>query len=674
MSSRLRRGPSIPYHSSGIREAKERTVQRSTKSFVIVIPPAVLLQDHGQLGHTLSLGPRHRLAQDNGITSTPRISEDSWQMIWGWGLSPETAQRPPICGKLEFDIDLRYARWYHAWVSSSHREQLDVPMSVVPSTAPSLAHFRTDSRNTDVEISPNGDQGDEPSVTPQSTARHIPRKLSLLDRLDSFSHRSFSRPQSRERSALSPPEQVVQTQVLSPIFQEEEPKTAKQDLEKRVNNWRVSASLTATSLAIKQGQTSLEPANIPNDVPIDDAEDSMEDEELNLDDFTWSVSSQGPPDYDEMISIASWDRVPSVHLAHRNQGSVCMTPSTATSFGPSDYTLPSPAPSSLRIFTPDIACRLFEEVPLTPSTATSWGPPSEYPPSPFTDGGISSVDLPYRLTFSRPATPTTATSWGPSSWPPSPVESVTSQAISVHLVDRGVFSRPATPSTATSWGAPLSYPPSPTTPFYVSTPDAGHRAFDEGDLRGRSPWTHGWPYHVAAEVADDSTPWNHTWPYHVSQRESSDGQRSSPINTSTHDANAPWEHGWPYHSSQQQPPHAGNAPHPDAATEVRDPWEHGWPYCGGSSRSQDVVDSRQPWSLGWPYHVRQAESPLSQRVLTGVPSENSQPWVHNWPYRARTSTKSSTSPVSSSPWNHGWPYTQKQTTSVDPSHDHFAGG
>lgn len=56
---RIRRA--LGYHNSGLRESRDRTVQRSSRTFVVVIPPPALLQDHGQLGHTLSSGPRHRL-------------------------------------------------------------------------------------------------------------------------------------------------------------------------------------------------------------------------------------------------------------------------------------------------------------------------------------------------------------------------------------------------------------------------------------------------------------------------------------------------------------------------------------------------------------------------------------------------------------------------------------
>lgn len=62
--SRMRRGPSsISYHNSGLKESREKTVQRGSKSFVIVIPPSSFAQERGQLGHTLSMGPSHRLNQ-----------------------------------------------------------------------------------------------------------------------------------------------------------------------------------------------------------------------------------------------------------------------------------------------------------------------------------------------------------------------------------------------------------------------------------------------------------------------------------------------------------------------------------------------------------------------------------------------------------------------------------
>lgn len=435
---------------------------------------------------------------ENGTTMTPRISDETWQFIWNHifeATTPAPTQRSPISGKIEFDIDFSQARWYSSWISSSHRDHLELPFSTNPSAAPSLAHFREESKSTSVD-----DHVDEHSQTPTRlptrlneivapTARHVPRKLSLVDRFDAVSIRSGSR-----RSALSPQELAHPTsQTLSPIVQEEEPKSARHALDTRVKSWRASAVLKPTPLAAI-GQTSLEPANMPNTLPIDDTLISTSDQELNLADFAWSISSMGPDD-DEPISPMSWDRLPSVHIAHRMQGSVCMTPSDCTSFGPSDYTLPSPVASFYRLPSPDIAHRMYEDVPPTPSTVTSWGAPLSYPPSPFSYSRVPSVDLGDRYVFSRPATPSTATSWGPASWLSSPVSVDMEQ--SIHMGDRGEYSRPVTPSTATSWGAPLSYPPTPATPEFVHTPDAGHRVFDEYILSlpwNYKPWPHSWPY------------------------------------------------------------------------------------------------------------------------------------------------------------------------------------
>ncbi|KAJ3778850.1 hypothetical protein FB446DRAFT_346322 [Lentinula raphanica] len=544
--ARFRRVSSLAYHSSGLRE---RAVQRSSKFFVVVIPPPALLQEHGQLGHTLSLGPRHRLSQgmllplfptmygqlsaiakefnfpsttgiclyfhftENGITATPRISDESWQMIWSNVFDPSIpSPRVPIVGKLEFDIDIRHARWYAAWIASAHRENVDVPASVGPSTTPSLAHFRGDSRVTEVEINFQDDQVDNESVSPPSvarTGRHVPRKLSLVDRLDS-SLRAVARSAAPQ---ISPERSAAPTaHALSPIYQEDEPKTARLEdsLAKRVKTWRASASLTHSALSAK-GQTSLEPANLPNTMSLDNVVDTEDVEELNLEDFAWSVSSLGPNDWEEG-SVLSGPRLPSIHLANRMEASVCMTPSICTSFGPSDYTLPSPIPSYARVMTPDIAHRMFEDCPPTPSTATSWGPPSEYPPSPMSSSRVSSVDLGERAVFSPPPTPMTATSWGPSSeYPPSPISY--GRPRSIHLGDRVIFSPPPTPSTATSWG-PASWPASPVTPFYVHTPDVGQRTFDPEDLALPGvPWKQVWPYNQAHVDTTAAAPWSQIWPY-----------------------------------------------------------------------------------------------------------------------------------------------------------------
>lgn len=64
-AARFKRVSTLAYHTSGLREPRERSSQRSSKSLIVVIPPASFSREHGQLGHTLSSGPPSRLT--NGI-------------------------------------------------------------------------------------------------------------------------------------------------------------------------------------------------------------------------------------------------------------------------------------------------------------------------------------------------------------------------------------------------------------------------------------------------------------------------------------------------------------------------------------------------------------------------------------------------------------------------------
>ncbi|THV08516.1 hypothetical protein K435DRAFT_771998 [Dendrothele bispora CBS 962.96] len=659
-AARFRRVSSLAYHSSGLRESRERAVQKNYRYFVVVIPPPSFVQDHGQLGHTLSLGPQHRLSQgllmpllptmygqlnaiarefnfpsttglclylhftDNGITATPRISDESWQLIWNHVFEASSPSlKLPIVGKLEFDIDLRQARWYGSWLSSSHREQLDVPSSVVPSTAPSLSHYRLDSRTTELDLTLD-DTLDTQSISPPSressapTARHIPKKLSLVDRLDSFSVRSGSSRAPIRAVNMSPPDQVPSSSVLSPIHQEEEPKTAtlttKGDIEKKVNHWRASASLNPSALAAR-GQTSLEPANLPNTISLDDVmrDDAEDDDELNLEDFAWSVSSLGPPDYDDMESVSSWSRIPSVHMANRAEGSVCLTPSDCTSFGPSDYTLPPLSPPSERAFTPDLAGRMYEDAPMTPLTATSWGAPSEWPPSPLSEGRVSSVDLTYRMQLSRPSTPSTATSWGaPSEWPASPNSD--GRASSIDFTYRMQISRPPTPSTATSWG-PASWPASPATSYHVPTPDAAHRSFDlASEERPDAPWGHVWPYTTERATSVESVtqqPWGFVWPYNAQQQQQE---------RNVGESHATWKFVWPYTQLS-------------SVNSTIPPWSHVWPYRETNrSTGREEISVYLPCSYPslliyrdvYPFNLRQ----LYPSVQSYEVSQTTQSWVY----------------------------------------------
>ena len=57
-----RKKSSVTYVHSGLREARERVVQRGLRWLVVVVPPASFTGEHGHLGHTLSSGPSRRLS------------------------------------------------------------------------------------------------------------------------------------------------------------------------------------------------------------------------------------------------------------------------------------------------------------------------------------------------------------------------------------------------------------------------------------------------------------------------------------------------------------------------------------------------------------------------------------------------------------------------------------
>ncbi|TFY53012.1 hypothetical protein EVJ58_g9687, partial [Rhodofomes roseus] len=381
----FRRQPSVSYINSGPRDFRERGPQRSMiKWLVVVIPPTSFSTEHGHLGHTLSSGSPNRLSQGilmplfptmggqlgaiarefsfpstaglclylhtnhNGISLYPRITDESWQLLWShlFDVRGHGMQQPqlPISGQIEFDIDFSKARWYDSWVASPKKDYADVPQSVAGhSRLPSLSHWRGDSRTTFLDEQVD-DQVDSVSVVQQQqlkAPRMVPRKLSLLDRFDPSSAVPTTKP-PRHDSPQSPLSDA-QYRVLSPIAQEEEPKTARKNVTNYVAEWRASAKISPSPLAAT-GQTSLDAANMPNilvDLPI--AESEVAESELNLDDYAWSVSSLGPADYDidDGDDSESW-RLPS----------------------------------------PDLARRQLSDAPPTPTTATSWGAPLSYPPSP----------------------------------------------------------------------------------------------------------------------------------------------------------------------------------------------------------------------------------------------------------------------------------------------------
>ena len=400
---------------------------------------------------------------EGGITLTPRISDESWPLLWGQFLDGSTS-RPhglPIGGRIEFDVDMSKGRWYTSWLSAAHRD-----------TVPATLYWGGDSRTSytdnvtneeQQETSPPGHRTQNPSVS----NRHMPRKLSLVDRYEAPSQHGSSKP--APQAAPPPPVDEFQTiPVLPPIVQVDELRTAKQILKSRVNSWRASAVSSAPVPSV--------------DAPLDSAVDAGS--ELNLDDFTWSISSAGPPS-DGPDSPSSIERLPSVHLDRRIEEDVSLTPSVCTSFGPFDC--------EIHIHSPTV-------------TASHLPPP---------DLGHRTAGLP---------TPPTPASWGPSSWPTTPVSD--HRAPSVGLGARRGWSQPVTPFTCTLWEPrDSSYPPSSCISSFIHTPDTGQRTFDFNEPAPAAT-RFSFPYYNAIE----SKPCDDVWPYgHDLFVEVTSQQRSSGV-------------------------------------------------------------------------------------------------------------------------------------------------
>ena len=450
-----------------------------------------------------------------------------------------------LCSLTQF-VDPGKARWYDSWVSASRRESASLP-SLSPTHVASI-HQRQESKTTDNNFEDVQEQNQTIAAT-KKRIRYTPKPLSLVERFDSANSSppmpipmaipvTTSVPMPEPHPA-SPPLTKIPT--LPPVPQKEGSlKSHREEIDTRIKSWRASATFK-TNLLASTGQISLDPVNMPNTVPLDDQadEDGGILSEVNPEDYSWSITSAGPPSVlNSPVSDSSY-RVPSVHVDRRVIGSVPLTPETCTSWGPEDYDPLSPVSSQFRLPSPDLGQRYLEYCPMTPTTATSWGPPSEYPPSPDPASQwiyhyrVPSLDLGQRVGWSRPVTPSTATSWGPpSEYPPSPpLESQWAyyRPPSVDLGRRAEGSRPVTPSTATSWGPPEEWPPTPTTLSRVSTPDAAQQRFSFTEEVGglASPPT--------VVTPTSPAPWNLVWPYLTLNKQELGPQE-----------HAPWKHVWPY--------------------------------------------------------------------------------------------------------------------------------
>jgi hypothetical protein len=480
---------------------------------------------------------------EQGISMAPRISDDIWPTLWGHlfeSRSPGPSFQMPICGRVEFDIDRRRALWLNSWLTSDRRHAVDVPVSVPPY----LSHHRGDSKTSYFD-----DRGDERPEDPStmhttSRSRHIPKKLSLVDKLEALSF-----PSSLANTITG--SDTADALLANPLARvlDEETKPAKIALEKRVESWRASSSVAPSPMA-KTSQIPLEPENIPNNLQLSDLDILADtEEEINLNDFAWSATSLGPLDYDSLPSAVSGSRVLSVHLDRRLEGSALLTPSTATSWGPES--LDSPPMSILfRLPSPDIAQRVIEDCPPTPSTATSWGPEELLYSPASVKSRLPSPDLGQRMLEDCPPTPSTATSWGPEELLYSPA-SVEFRLHSPDLGQRMLEDCPPTPITGTPWRPEHSaistvsryprnldmsmlsiwpYTPSITTwrlPIASRTvePDLSGHVYPYISTTSHPTWAFVWPLYIAENVSNPlplqfphrRLTWTFAWPLYITE-------------------------------------------------------------------------------------------------------------------------------------------------------------
>jgi len=453
---------------------------------------------------------------EQGISMAPRISDDIWPALWAHlfeSRSPGSSFQMPICGRVEFDIDRRRALWLNSWLTSDRRHAVDVQVPMPPS----LFHHRGNSKTSFFDD--RGDEHSEDLSTMQTTSRsrHIPKKLSLVDRHEALSFSSSLANAVAGSDTANAPSNSLAT------VPDGETKPVKIALEKRVESWRASSSVAPTPMA-KTSQIPHDPENIPNNLQLSDFDIlAGAEEEINLDDFAWSATSLGPLDYDSPPSAVSGSHVLSVHLERRLEGSVLLTPSTATSWGPESLDS-RPMSAQSRFPSPDIAQRVIEDCPPTPSTATSWGPEELLYSPASVKFRLSSPDLGQRMLEDCPPTPITGTSWRPEH-PRSAISTVSRYPGNLDMSMLSIW--PYTPSITT-----CSLPTAKAGMSGASRtvePDPSGHVYPYISTTSRPTWTFVWPLYIVENVFNplllqfpDRRTWAFIWPLYV-------GNASSPL-------------------------------------------------------------------------------------------------------------------------------------------------
>ena len=316
---------------------------------------------------------------ENGTMMTPRISDDSWQYLFGHlfdGHPPSGGRQLPIGGTIEFDIDLNKARWFDTWVSGTMRDSDPVFPPAVTSRAPLGAHWRGESQTINVDEQLVDDPWDASgSHTPvtnsrSETLRHdLPKELPLLDCLGLHGVHVPLKSQNHLSHFGPPP--THGTYASSPLLPPAAPQAATGDLERRVNSWRATTELYPVSM-IETYQPAHDPVVSAGVTTMDEyALERNFRQAGSTDEFLWSVTSVGPRSPGVESPITS-SRPPSVHIYRRANGTVPLPVTTVTSWGPTDDEWHSVASGITRLPSPEMGARMVEDV-MAPRPTAVWG-------------------------------------------------------------------------------------------------------------------------------------------------------------------------------------------------------------------------------------------------------------------------------------------------------------
>ncbi|KAG8987193.1 hypothetical protein FRB93_004907 [Tulasnella sp. JGI-2019a] len=761
-----RMSSSLPYLRSPMPDNR-RPVGRGPKWLVMVIPPASLHREsafgslihHGPPGRFLNgtlvplqttlFGQVNSIAREFGLPSTigvclylqvtegphafsPRLSDETWSALWAPFFTtfaddrlPTLPAGLPIAGRIEFDLDLRQARWYHSWITGALNQEIGglprddgldgseiegsrqagtthsqtmAPMDDGTGGAERFPDYASESGMRRSSLASKYFSAGSPSVISASTTRphHAPRRLSLLGRRDHSELPSIHPPRQPSRlsftssvhadeeimlnansheglfgvesNAIALPKKVY-PHGLSPIPQSHmgSPMTAghhQKDVNSLVQQWRHTSA----------GASPVDPVETPQRSPPAHTSTSADPAEefarrvatMNMDDYSWSISSLGPPSplpsplpLNEAVGVVE------------PASPVVTESSFKTSWGPSDYTIDWNAEEQddgFRYPTPDLAARMIEDSPITPlvldagfvrespvehleeqeeavaSGSGMWPYVEPANQAPLLVDALSYVDPAEEFQRRVAAMNMDDYTWSISSLgPPSPLPSPSFELHEFSATTRALeHASPVVSESSfrTSWGPSdgtidwdikeedgFRYPTpdlaarmiedSPITPLVLDTFDLEmpeepiveeQEAEVEVEAEG-SGSRMGWPYSdvraddVVLDVPEETGPSRMGWPYH---RATEDAEHEGEVESSVTDEQSNF--GWPYSNAAREADMAVDAPADDPLLSGM-----GWPHYEAVVEATDAQEEAvvEAPTFGWPYSVASRMEPVT---------------------------------------------------------------